>query len=282
MSSVLLIATVACVVANAFIAVADYARAPFVLANSAEVGLPAAAVPYLATLKLAGAAGLLMGLLGMHRLGLAAGIGLTALFVGAVLAHVAHASSTTSPSPAPTCCSQSPAPASSSADYDPRQHIPCRARWRWRSPGKRPRKSRLMTSGSHCPPLRNRWRGRSGSRPPGPLPSARGRRPGGEVAADRSCRVPASWSAAAFSAPAARRCPGQRERRTLSTSPDTPGASRGRPVPGRGWTGWSPPPRDGLISPAPRSPRSHSRSRGRVWSWPGSGPGCVRRCGRVR
>ncbi|WP_406395701.1 DoxX family protein [Streptomyces sp. NBC_00887] len=88
MSSVLIIATVGCVVANAFIAIADYVRAPFVLANSAEVRLPPAAVPYLATLKLAGAAGLLMGLLGVHWLGLAAGIGLTAFFIGAVLAHV--------------------------------------------------------------------------------------------------------------------------------------------------------------------------------------------------
>ncbi|TRO56729.1 hypothetical protein E4K73_45505 [Streptomyces sp. IB201691-2A2] len=52
--------------------------------------------------------------------------------------------------------------------------------------------------------------------------------------------------------------------------------------PGRCRTGRGPAPRDGLISPVPRSPRSHSRSRGRVWSWPGSGPGCVRRCGRVR
>ncbi|MFC5173197.1 DoxX family protein [Streptomyces mutomycini] len=88
MSSVLIIATVGCIVANAFIAIADYARAPFVLANSAEVRLPPAAVPYLATLKLAGAAGLLMGLLGVHWLGLAAGIGLTAFFIGAVQAHV--------------------------------------------------------------------------------------------------------------------------------------------------------------------------------------------------
>ncbi|MFD9545277.1 DoxX family protein [Streptomyces sp. NPDC060022] len=88
MSSVLIIATVGCVVANAFIAIADYARAPFVLANSAEVGVPPGAVPYLATLKLAGAVGLLVGLLGVHRLGLAAGIGLTAFFIGAVLAHV--------------------------------------------------------------------------------------------------------------------------------------------------------------------------------------------------
>ncbi|WP_435972338.1 DoxX family protein [Streptomyces sp. Qhu_M48] len=88
MSSVLIIATVGCVVANASIAIADYARAPFVLANSAEVRLPPGAVPYLATLKLLGAAGLLMGLLGLHRLGLAAGIGLTVFFIGAVLAHV--------------------------------------------------------------------------------------------------------------------------------------------------------------------------------------------------
>lgn len=88
MSTVLIIATVACVVANAFIAIADYARAPFVLANNAEVRLPPAALPFLATLKLAGAVGLLIGLLGVHWLGLAAGVGLIAFFIGAVLAHV--------------------------------------------------------------------------------------------------------------------------------------------------------------------------------------------------
>ncbi|MEI5033328.1 DoxX family protein [Streptomyces sp. S1A(2023)] len=88
MSSVLFVATVGCVVVNVLIAVADFARAPFVLANSAEVRLPPTAVPYLATLKLAGAAGLLIGLFGVPWLGLAAGVGLTAFFVGAVLAHV--------------------------------------------------------------------------------------------------------------------------------------------------------------------------------------------------
>lgn len=81
MSSVLVIATVGCVLANTFVAIADYMRAPFVRENSAEVGLPPAALPYLATLKLAGAAGLVMGLLGAHGLGLAAGIGLTAFFM---------------------------------------------------------------------------------------------------------------------------------------------------------------------------------------------------------
>ncbi|MEU8562604.1 DoxX family protein [Streptomyces cyaneofuscatus] len=90
MSSVspLIIATVVCAVANVSIAIADYVRAPFVLANSAAVRVPPTALPYLATLKLAGALGLLVGLLGAPRLGLAAGAGLTAFFLGAVLAHV--------------------------------------------------------------------------------------------------------------------------------------------------------------------------------------------------
>ncbi|WP_097867778.1 DoxX family protein [Streptomyces sp. rh34] len=88
MSSVLFIATVGCVVANVLIAVADYARVPFVLANSAEVRLPPTAVPYLAALKLAGAAGLLIGLFGIPWVGLAAGVGLTAFYVGAGVAHV--------------------------------------------------------------------------------------------------------------------------------------------------------------------------------------------------
>ncbi|MFJ5043150.1 DoxX family protein [Streptomyces sp. NPDC088719] len=88
MTTVLLIATVICAVANTSDAVASYARAPFVLANSAEVRVPPGAVPHLATLKLAGAVGLAVGLLGVHRLGLAAAIGLTVFFVGAVLVHI--------------------------------------------------------------------------------------------------------------------------------------------------------------------------------------------------
>lgn len=88
MTPVLLIATVVCAVANASDAVAGYARASFVLANSAEVRVPPAALPYLATLKLAGAVGLVVGLFGVPWLGLAAGAGLIAFFVGAVLAHV--------------------------------------------------------------------------------------------------------------------------------------------------------------------------------------------------
>ncbi|MFI1767881.1 DoxX family protein [Streptomyces sp. NPDC020800] len=71
-----LVVTCAAVLANAGIAAADFAKAPFVLANSQAVGVPAAWIPSLGLLKAAGAAGLLLGLLGLRPLGIAAGIGL--------------------------------------------------------------------------------------------------------------------------------------------------------------------------------------------------------------
>ncbi|MER6061422.1 DoxX family protein [Streptomyces sp. CA-142005] len=80
--------TCAAVLANAGIAAADLAKAPFVLANSAEVGVPSAWIPALAVLKAAGAAGLLLGLLGARPLGVAAGTGLVLFYVGAVITHV--------------------------------------------------------------------------------------------------------------------------------------------------------------------------------------------------
>ncbi|CAM5466242.1 DoxX family protein OS=Streptomyces rochei OX=1928 GN=G3I25_39370 PE=4 SV=1 [Streptomyces rochei] len=82
------IVTVVAVVADAGIAVADLRRAPFVLANSAEVAVPASWLPGLALLKAAGAAGLLAGLLGFRPLGVAAAVGLVLFFVGALVAHV--------------------------------------------------------------------------------------------------------------------------------------------------------------------------------------------------
>ena len=80
--------TVTCALANAGIAVADLARAPFVLANSAEVGVAPRWIPYLALLKMAGAAGLLIGLVVAPWLGLAAASGLTAFFIAAVAVHI--------------------------------------------------------------------------------------------------------------------------------------------------------------------------------------------------
>jgi hypothetical protein len=73
---------------NAVIAVADFARAKFALANSAEVGVPLSWLPLLATAKAAGAAGLVLGLLGVRFIGIAAAAGLVLFFVGAVTAHV--------------------------------------------------------------------------------------------------------------------------------------------------------------------------------------------------
>lgn len=88
MSGALFIATLVCIVANAAIAIADYLQAGFVLKNSAEVHVPRAALPYLATLKLAGALGVLIGLIALPWLGIAAGTGLILFFIGALVAHV--------------------------------------------------------------------------------------------------------------------------------------------------------------------------------------------------
>jgi hypothetical protein len=59
-----------------------------VMQNSAEVGVAPGAIPYLAALKGAGAAGLAVGLAGIDVIGLLAGIGLVLFFIGAVAAHV--------------------------------------------------------------------------------------------------------------------------------------------------------------------------------------------------
>lgn len=83
-----IVVTVIAIIANAAIAVADLRRAKFVLANSAEVGVPQSWLPPLATLKIAGAAGLLLGLLDVQFLGVAAAIGLVLFFTGALVAHL--------------------------------------------------------------------------------------------------------------------------------------------------------------------------------------------------
>jgi hypothetical protein len=76
------------IVANAGMAIADLTRVGFVLRNGDEVGVPRSWVPALAALKAAGAAGLLLGLLGVPVIGLAAAVGLIGFFVGAVVTHV--------------------------------------------------------------------------------------------------------------------------------------------------------------------------------------------------
>ena len=88
MTTALFIATLVCILASAFVAVADYVKAGFVLKNSAEVHVPESALPYLATLKMAGAIGLVVGLTLVRWLGVAAAIGLILFFVGALVAHI--------------------------------------------------------------------------------------------------------------------------------------------------------------------------------------------------
>ncbi|MEV7602734.1 DoxX family protein [Kitasatospora sp. NPDC089797] len=88
MSVALVTVTVVAVAANAAIAAADLAKAPFVLANSAEVRVRPEWVPWLASLKLAGALGLLAGLLGQPLPGLAAAVGLVLFYIGAVATHL--------------------------------------------------------------------------------------------------------------------------------------------------------------------------------------------------
>ncbi|RII22249.1 hypothetical protein DSC45_00800 [Streptomyces sp. YIM 130001] len=82
------VVTVAAVLANAASAFEDFRRSGFVVANSTEVGVPQSWLPWLATLKAAGAGGLLLGLVGAAPLGIAAGVGLVLFFVGAMAAHV--------------------------------------------------------------------------------------------------------------------------------------------------------------------------------------------------
>jgi hypothetical protein len=70
------------------IAIADVLRARFVLANSAQVGVPQSWLPRLAALKAAGAIGLVLGLAGVPVLGIAAAAGLVLFFIGAITAHL--------------------------------------------------------------------------------------------------------------------------------------------------------------------------------------------------
>ena len=88
MFSAYLTVAIVTIVVNAGIAAADFAHVPFVLKNSAEVNVPRSWIPPLASLKAAGAVGLLLGLLGVPFIGTAAAAGLVLFYLGAVLTHV--------------------------------------------------------------------------------------------------------------------------------------------------------------------------------------------------
>lgn len=88
MDTAYVIVTVVAIVTTGSIAAADLARAEFVLANSASVGVPESWLTTLGALKAAGAAGLAAGLVGVPVVGTAAAFGLTLFFVGAIATHL--------------------------------------------------------------------------------------------------------------------------------------------------------------------------------------------------
>ena len=86
--SLYVVVTVITAIVTAAIAIPDFIPAGFVLANSAKVHVPRSWLPMLGALKLAGALGLLVGVVGPPAIGIAAASGLVLYFIGAVIAHV--------------------------------------------------------------------------------------------------------------------------------------------------------------------------------------------------
>jgi hypothetical protein len=82
------VVTVITAIATAAVAIPDFIPAGFVLANSAKVHVPRSWLPMLGTLKLAGAVGLFVGVVGLPAIEIAAATGLVLYFIGAVIAHV--------------------------------------------------------------------------------------------------------------------------------------------------------------------------------------------------
>jgi hypothetical protein len=80
--------TTVTILATAASAIAVMAKAPALLDNIDKVGVPRSSLPLLVALKAAGAVGLLLGLLGAPVIGIAAGAGLVAFFVGAIVTHI--------------------------------------------------------------------------------------------------------------------------------------------------------------------------------------------------
>jgi DoxX-like family len=87
-STAYVVVTIVGILATGAIAAADFARAPFVVSNSASVGVPESWLTTLGLLKAAGAAGLALGLAGVPLVGSAAALGLSFFFVGAIVTHL--------------------------------------------------------------------------------------------------------------------------------------------------------------------------------------------------
>ena len=89
MSAASLVVTLVAVAANAFSGIAALAHFHPILPGMARAGVPESWLTFpIGTLKTAGAAGLLLGLLGLPLVGTAAAIGLILFFVCAVYTHL--------------------------------------------------------------------------------------------------------------------------------------------------------------------------------------------------
>ncbi|WP_338699125.1 DoxX family protein [Streptomyces sp. Q6] len=87
MSVAYVVVTVFAAVMAGFSAASVFLRAPWVVRPIADYGIPASWLPFLGTVKAAGAVGLLVGL-AVPAIGVAAGIGLVLYFAGAVITVV--------------------------------------------------------------------------------------------------------------------------------------------------------------------------------------------------
>jgi hypothetical protein len=88
MFSAYVVVTLLTIAANAFAATLDFVRHKQVLINAARVGVPESWLIMLGILKVAGALGLLLGLIGVPLIGTSAAIGLILFFVGAIITHL--------------------------------------------------------------------------------------------------------------------------------------------------------------------------------------------------
>lgn len=74
-------------IANIYAATNDFMRPKWLLGNMSKLGVPESSLPVRGALKAAGALGLLIGL-AVPLIGIAAAVGLTLFFIGAVNAHL--------------------------------------------------------------------------------------------------------------------------------------------------------------------------------------------------
>ena len=82
------VVTLLAITANTFSGVAALVHWKRILPGMTQAGVPESWLTMLGAMKMAGALGLLLGLIGMPLIGTAAAIGLVLFFIGAVVTHL--------------------------------------------------------------------------------------------------------------------------------------------------------------------------------------------------